>query len=281
VTVTIRQWLASAQAQLKRSPTPQLDARVLLCHCLGVPHSHLYAHPENRPDTITLREADAMLAARVQGQPVAYLTGKRAFFDLELEVSSATLIPRPETELLVESALAILPAGQARLADLGTGCGAIALAIKRQRPDVQVLASDNSLPALAVAARNQAQIGVRIHLLCAAWLQALRGGLFHAIVSNPPYVAAADKHLGAGDTRFEPSSALVSGPAGLDDLKQIIAHAPSHLLPGGYLLVEHGFNQAPAVRALYRRHGFHSVHTRNDLAGHPRLCCGQWGTGRA
>jgi release factor glutamine methyltransferase len=270
MTPTVRQALA-------RSGLVPVDAQVLLAHALGRDRAWLVAH---RDDALTAAEADAffVLAQRRRaGEPVAYLTGVREFWGLPLRVTPAVLIPRPETETLVELALEWLPrAGAPRVLDLGTGSGAIALAIARERPDAQVLATDASPEALAVALENRARLGIgNATFVESDWYAAVVGATFDLVVSNPPYVALADPHLGEGDLRFEPASALVSGVDGLAALRGIVAGARAHLATGGALAVEHGYDQAERVQALFRDAGFIGIVARRDLAGIPRVVAGR------
>ena len=270
MTPTVRQALA-------RSGLVPVDAQVLLAHALGRVRAWLGAH---RDDALPPGQADAffMLAQRRRaGEPVAYLTGVREFWGLPLRVTPAVLIPRPETETLVELALEWLPrAGAPRVLDLGTGSGAIALAIARERPDAQVLATDASPEALAVALDNRDRLGIRNATFAESdWYAAVVDATFDLVVSNPPYVALADPHLGEGDLRFEPASALVSGVDGLAALRGIVAGARAHLAPGGALAVEHGYDQSERVQALFREAGFTGIVVRRDLAGIARVVAGR------
>jgi release factor glutamine methyltransferase len=255
------------------SETPTIDARVLLEYVTGLDHAAILAAPDRTLDEATLARFRALLERRRAGEPIAYITGRREFWSLDLEVTPDTLIPRPETELLAERALQLVPA-DARwdIADLGTGSGAIALSIASERPHCQVLATDRSDAALAVARRNAARLRIaNIEFSCGPWCEALGERLFDLIASNPPYVADDDPHLREGDVRFEPVSALRAGPAGLDELKTIIDCARSHLKPGGWLLLEHGYDQGEAVRALLADGGYDAITTHADLAGHERF----------
>jgi len=217
-----------------------------------------------------------LLARRVAGEPVAYLLGHRGFWTLDLAVSPATLIPRPETELLVELALARLPADTPlAVADLGTGSGAIALALASERPQVDVTATDLSAAALDMARGNAARNGLaRVRFVQGAWFAPLQGMRFDLIASNPPYIASNDPHLQQGDLRHEPATALASGIDGLDDLRLIVADAGAHLLPGGWLLIEHGWDQGAAIRALFEHAGFEQVYTERDLEQRDRVTRG-------
>ncbi|MGE4367798.1 peptide chain release factor N(5)-glutamine methyltransferase [Thermomonas sp.] len=255
-----------------------VDGELLLAEALGRSRSWLYAHPEAPVPAPARARFGALLARRQAGEPVAYLLGRQGFWSLELEVGPATLIPRPETERLVELALARLPAGQPlRVADLGTGSGAIALALARERPQARIVATDASAEALAVARRNAERLGlVQVEFRTGDWLAPLRGERFDLIVSNPPYIALGDPHLAQGDLRFEPPMALASGADGLDAIRVIVRDADRHLRPGGWLLLEHGWNQGAAVRALLEAAGFVEVATGRDLEGRERISLGRW-----
>jgi len=255
------------------------DAEALLLHVLGQSRSWLFAHADDALDTDVRTAFEALVARRAAGEPVAYLTGRRGFWTLELEVTPATLIPRPETELLVELALERLPRDMAcRVADLGTGSGAIALALASERPQAQVVATDASVDALAVARRNAQRLGIgNVRFVQGDWLAPLTGERFALVVSNPPYIEAADPHLARGDLRYEPAAALASGADGLDAIRCIVAGAPAHLDPGGWLLFEHGWNQGDAARALLREAGYVQVFTAQDLEARDRVSGGRWG----
>ncbi len=262
------------------SPAPRLDAELLLAHALGKARSHLHAYPDEIPHPVALESFQRMVAARHRGEPIAYLTSKREFWSLELKVTPATLIPRHETELLVELALQRIPVGADwDLLDLGTGSGAVALALAHERPRCRITATDMSETALAVAADNAATHGiVNVEFLRGDWFAPLSKKHFKLMVSNPPYVAERDPHLAMGDVRFEPRSALASGPDGLDDLHRIVAAASAHLETQGWLLLEHGHDQGEAVRASLTAHGFTGVATFQDLSGQDRVSGGM-GTG--
>ncbi|WP_394004120.1 peptide chain release factor N(5)-glutamine methyltransferase [Luteimonas sp. WGS1318] len=252
------------------------DARWLLAHAAGRPQGWLYAHARDpAPDGVAER-FDALVARREAGEPVAYLTGVRGFWGFDLAVTPATLIPRPETELLVELALARLPPADARLVDLGTGSGAVALAVARERPDVSVLATDASVDALEVARANAHSLGLpQVRFAQGDWYAPLAGARFDVIASNPPYIEQADPHLAQGDLRFEPPTALASGADGLHALRILASGARAHLAPGGWLLVEHGLAQGAAVRALFEAGGLESVATAQDLEQRDRVTFGQ------
>jgi release factor glutamine methyltransferase len=252
----------------------RVDAQILLLHALSRPlhdRAWLLAH-----DTDLLTEAqqhnwDQALQRRLQGEPVAYITGHKDFFGLTLNVDARVLDPRPDTEILVEWALELLPAGQTtRVLDLGTGSGAVALALQHLRPTAQVTAVDASANALAVASANAQRLNLPVKCVLSHWMDAVPGP-FELIVSNPPYVAEGDPHLDA--LTHEPLSALTSGADGLDDIRQIIAQAPSRIAPGGWLLLEHGWDQAALVQVLLREAGFVQVQSRRDLGGIKR-CTG-------
>ena len=249
---------------------------MLLQRALGVPRAYLLAHPEQMLEAGQQAAYDAMLQRRLQGEPVAHILGEREFFGLSFKVTPATLIPRPDTELLVELALQrIPPQGSFRVLDLGTGTGAIALSIAHARPDAAVVAVDASETALAVARENARRIAIRnVSFVQSDWFAALGGQRFNLIVSNPPYIAAGDEHLSQGDVRFEPMSALASGLDGLDDIRRIIALAHGYLERSSWLMLEHGYDQAQRVRDLLQRYGYSDVFSANDLAGVERVSGG-------
>ncbi|SEI56477.1 release factor glutamine methyltransferase [Pseudomonas linyingensis] len=266
-----------SSAALPDSPSPRLDAELLLAHVLGKPRSYLRTWPEHEPSVAQCAAFAALLERRRSGEPVAYLLGQQGFWSLDLEVAPHTLIPRPDTELLVETALALLPGGSVRVLDLGTGTGAIALALASERPAWQVLGVDRVPEAVALAERNRARLKLgNVRFVESRWFAALAGQRFAMIVGNPPYIAAEDPHLREGDVRFEPASALVAGRDGLDDIREIVAQAPEHLEPAGWLLLEHGYDQGEAVRALFAARGFTAVDSRRDLGGNERITLGRW-----
>ena len=268
----VRALLVAATARLGE----RADAEALLLHVLGQPRSWLFAHADDALDTDVRTAFEALVARRAAGEPVAYLTGRRGFWTLELEVTPATLIPRPETELLVELALERLPRDMAcRVADLGTGSGAITLALASERSQAQVVATDASVDALTVACRNAQRLGIaNVRFVQGDWLAPLVGERFVLVVSNPPYIEAADPHLAQGDLRYEPAAALASGADGLDAIRRIVADACAHLEPGGWLLFEHGWNQGDAARALLREAGYVQVFTAQDLEARDRVSGG-------
>jgi len=253
------------------------DAEPLLAHGLGRDRAWLFAHACDLLEPDQVQAVRALVQRRQAGEPVAYITGRRGFWTLDLEVGPDTLIPRPETELLVELALARLdPQEPARVADLGTGSGAIALAIASERPLAAVIATDVAKPTLAVAVANARRAGLgNVWFRRGHWCQALGRDRFDLIASNPPYIAEGDPHLAQGDLRHEPARALASGADGLDAIREIVAQAPAHLVPGGWLLLEHGCDQGPAVRALLGQAGFTAVATQTDLEGRDRVSLGQ------
>jgi len=253
------------------------EAEQLLLHVLGVDRAWLFAHATDPVDDDARQRFELLLQRRADGHPLAYLTGRRGFWTLDLQVNVATLIPRPETELLVEQALARLPPEHmARVADLGTGSGAIALSIASERPLATVMATDLLGPTLAVAVKNAQAHGLdNVWFRRGHWYAALGADRFDMIVSNPPYIAAGDPHLQQGDLRFEPPPALASGADGLDAIREIIAGAPDHLVPGGWLLLEHGWDQGPAIRALLEQGGFTEVETVQDLEQRDRVTLGR------
>jgi release factor glutamine methyltransferase len=269
--------LASALAALdKGPPSARLDAELLLAHALNKPRTRLHGWPEDPVSAEQAARYRALIARRADGEPVAYLTGTREFWSLSLEVTPETLIPRPETERLVEAALALIPDGEAlAVADLGTGSGAVAAAIARERPHCHVTATDACPRALAVAARNLARLGIdNVTLRQGNWCQALGEKRYAVILCNPPYVASGDQHLSLGDVRFEPRLALSAGEDGLDAIRAISGTAIAHLLPGATLLVEHGHDQGGAVEGLFHQHGYHHVRGYKDLAGNDRIVGG-------
>ncbi|WP_367066014.1 peptide chain release factor N(5)-glutamine methyltransferase [Oryzisolibacter sp. LB2S] len=266
--------IAQALAQAQAAGLARIDAQMLLLHALGrATHDRawLLTHDGDALTGEPLARWQALCARRAAGEPVAYLTGHKEFYGLALQVDARVLDPRPDTETLVEWALEVLaPCPAPRVADLGTGSGAIALALQQQHPDAQVLAVDASAEALAVARANAQRLGLAVQCVRGDWLAGLAGP-FDAIVSNPPYIPAQDPHLAA--LTHEPLSALASGADGLDDIRTIVAQAPARLAPGGWLLLEHGWDQAEAVQALLRAAGFAQVQGRRDLAGMVR-CSG-------
>lgn len=267
------------RAAAARLPTPEgrHEAEQLLAHALGRDRAWLFAHAIDELEAGQVAAFEALLARRIAGEPVAYLTGRRSFWTLELEVNADTLIPRPETELLVELALARLPdAEKINVADLGTGSGAIALSLAQERPRAWVIATDASAGALAVAKRNALSHGIgNVEFRQGSWFAPLSGERFDLIASNPPYIAVDDPHLQQGDLRFEPATALSSGSDGLEDIRDIVAHAGEHLVAGGWLLLEHGLEQGAAIRGLLEIAEFVEVETAQDLEMRNRVTLGR------
>ncbi|MGZ5181082.1 MAG: peptide chain release factor N(5)-glutamine methyltransferase [Ramlibacter sp.] len=269
--------IAQALAEAMRQGLARLDAQLLLLHAAGRgpgERAWLLAHDT---DALAPPVADAfreLCRRRLAGEPVAYLVGRKEFFGLDLQVDARVLVPRPDTETLVDWSLAVLADMPApRVVDLGTGSGAIALAIQQARPDAQVTAVDASAAALEVARANAARLGLAVECVPGHWLAGI-ASRFDLVVSNPPYVAEQDPHLAA--LVHEPRAALVAGADGLDDIRAIVAQAPARLVPGGWLLLEHGWDQAPSVRALLLAAGFADVGSRRDLAGIERCSGGRW-----
>lgn len=259
------------------SPLPLLEFHLLWQQVLGVSRAWLLAHDTDPLDAAACAAYDALEARRVAGEPMAYILGRREFFGHDFRVTPAVLIPRPETELLVECGLQAIEGLQApRVLDLGTGSGAVAVSVALARPDARVCATDCSAAALAIATMNASALGATVQFLCGNWYDTLRPSMrFDLIVANPPYVASDDAHLSAGDLRFEPLCALTDGADGLSALRQIIRDAPHHLAEGGALCVEHGFDQAGAVRGLFLDSGFDAIDSLRDLAGVERVTRGR------
>lgn len=267
--------IAAVQAGLPLDP---LENRILLCEATGLSRVQLITQGDRALTADEAARLDALVARRLRGEPIAYIVGRREFFGLDFRVGPAVLIPRPDTELIVELALERLPDNAPRLLDMGTGSGAIAVAVAHTRPDAAVTALDVSPDALAVAQANAAANGARVRFLESSWFDALAAGeTFDVIASNPPYIAAGDAHLSQGDLRFEPVGALTDHADGLSALRIIIDGSPRHLAPGGWLLLEHGYDQAAAVRALLVDAGFTDVQSWRDLAGIERVSGGRFG----
>jgi release factor glutamine methyltransferase len=260
---------------LAGSDGADIDARMLLCHVMQCSPTRLHSNPEMPMSPKQWQQYQQLIEARAAGRPVAHLTGVRGFWTLDLAVDDSTLIPRADTELLVSLALGKLQAGM-QVADLGTGSGAIALALASERPDISVLATDFSFKALQLARRNAERHDIyNVRFLQMSWLRGFHERCFDFIVSNPPYIELSDAHLQRGDVRFEPRSALVSGEDGLDDIRQIVEQAGQHLKKGGWLLVEHGYDQSARVQSLFTAFGFEQVLAHQDFGGHDRAVMGQ------
>lgn len=254
----------------------RIEARALAVHAWGVETAWLIAHDTDVPSSAQAAAFHTLLEQRLTGRPIAYLTGAREFYGRPFAVGPDVLIPRPETELLVDQALGHLPADRpARVLDLGTGSGCVAITLALERPQALVTAVDRSPAALALARRNADALHAAVRFLHSDWFDAVAGERFDLIVGNPPYIAAADPHLGRGDVRFEPLTALASGDDGFADLRRIIHDAPAHLAAGGWLWLEHGFEQADGARRLLREAGFDQVETRLDAAALPRISGGR------
>lgn len=273
----IAELLGKASEQLAPvSDSPRLDAEVLLCHVLQKNRSHLLAWPDKVLDKDQLTAFEKLLAKRIAGTPIAHLTGSREFWSLPFKVTADTLIPRPETELLVEHVLSTYPADTViSLLDLGTGTGAIALAIASERPNWRIIATDISSAALDVARENARQLGINnVEFRQGNWLDCVQDECFDIIVSNPPYIPREDQHLRQGDVRFEPQSALASGEDGLDDIRIIVRDSLDHLTPGGRLLIEHGYDQQQKMLEIFTFFGLQNIIQQQDMANNPRTTSG-------
>lgn len=259
---------------MQRAPVAQLEARILIGHVTQLSRVQLITHSERQLNQAEAQQLSRLFEQRLAGEPIAYLIGEREFYGLSFDVTPAVLIPRPDTELLVELALQYLPP-QGRVLDMGTGSGAIAIAIAHTRPDASVTALDVSEQALAIAQGNAKKNDVQVRFLCSDWFSALENQHFDLIVSNPPYIVAGDAHLSEGDLRFEPVDALTDHANGLSALQIISQHAASYLKPDGWLLMEHGYDQAAAVRQLLSENRFEEVQSWRDLAGIERVSGGK------
>lgn len=256
--------------------SPQLDARILLAHCLSKNTTYLMTWPEivvSQAHELAFKE---LISLRKEGRPVAHLVGYKDFWSVSLEVNSHTLIPRPETELLVEHALQLDLSDNAKVLDLGTGTGAIAIALASEKPKWQVTGIDKVEQAVTLARRNAARNGTeQVIFEKSDWFEQIGNQKFDLIVSNPPYVESTSPYLSQGDVRFEPLSALTAGEDGMLDIEAIIPNSLAHLLPGGWLSIEHGFNQAEKMRACFQKHGFININLLIDLNDLPRVTCAQ------
>lgn len=272
--MTIADAIAIAGRRLRNSSSSaQLDSQILLSHTLKTNRAYLYTHPQQLLSAVQQQQFEQLLDRRDHGDPIAYIVGQREFWSLNLMVNASVLIPRSDTELLVETVLSILPYNQPlHIADLGTGSGAIGLALAHERPQWHITASDNSEAALKVAAKNKEQLRLaNIKFVHSDWYQSLNSKKFDAIVSNPPYIVEQDPHLQQGDLRFEPQNALRSGKDGLNAIRTLITNAAAHLQSSAPLLIEHGYQQAPAVQNLFKQQNWQDIQTLNDLAGKARL----------
>ncbi|BBR59182.1 MULTISPECIES: peptide chain release factor N(5)-glutamine methyltransferase [Enterobacteriaceae] len=275
--MTWREWLQQAIATLQGGESPRRDAEILLGHVTGKSRTQILAFDETTLSAAQAETLTQLLARRQNGEPIAHLVGSREFWSLPLFVSPATLIPRPDTECLVEQALARLPQRPCRILDLGTGTGAVALALASERPDCQLTAVDYIADAAALAQRNADHLGItNVTIMQSDWFSALSPQRFAMIVSNPPYIDEQDEHLSQGDVRFEPKTALVAGDSGLADLAHIVNQGRDWLEPGGYMLLEHGWRQGAAVRALFTSAGYAQVQTCRDYGDNDRLTLAQW-----
>ena len=268
---------AGANLLAPSSESAKLDAQVLLLHILQKPRSYLFTWPEHALNAEQQQQFNTFCQRRLKGEPVAHITGLREFWSLSLEVNATTLIPRPDTETLVEQALEIALPATAKVLDLGTGTGAIALALGSEMPSWQITAVDRVSDAVALATRNQQRLAINnVHVKQSNWFSELHGEKFNLIVTNPPYIESSDIHLNQGDVRFEPLSALVADDCGMSDIKQIITQSRDYLSSNGYLLIEHGFEQGEAVRHFFEKMAFVNIKTVKDLGNNDRVTLALW-----
>ena len=251
--------------------SPRLDAELLLSHVTGLGRTSFRAWPEREVPAEQAKRFVNLVVQRASGQPIAYLLGEQEFWSLPLKVSSSTLIPRPDTECVVEAALSLELPANARVLDLGTGTGAIALALASEQSGWQILASDRVEQAVALARENSQQLGLSITVVQSHWFDQIPAGTFDLLISNPPYIPASDHHLKEGDVRFEPESALVAGEDGLDDIRLLVTEGLDWLNPNGWMLLEHGYDQGEAVRDLFAKAGWRNIETRKDYGGNDRM----------
>jgi release factor glutamine methyltransferase len=276
----IQQALALYKQLESKSESAVLDVEMMLCHLLKKPSSYLFTWPDKELDKDVEGALKQLISRRSNGEPIAHILGSRGFWDFDLEVSPQTLIPRPDTEVLVEQALALCVQNEARVADLGTGTGAIALALAWERPKWQIIASDYIPDAAALAERNRQKLKLdNVQVVAGSWFEP-HSGKYDLIVSNPPYIDPADPHLQSGDVRFEPLSALTAENSGMADIELISQQARDYLLPNGVLLFEHGFDQGERCRELLAYLGFSDVETAKDYGGNDRVTFGRWLTGK-
>lgn len=275
--MTFLQWLKQATHVLNGSDSPRRDAEILLGFVTGRTRTFLMAFCETALTEEELTKLDGFLKRRQAGEPIAYITGVKEFWSLKFNVSPATLIPRPDTEKLVELALEYLPKVPCEVLDLGTGTGAITIAMATERPDCLFTAIEKNEDAFELAQKNAQQIGVNnVYFLLGNWYKPIKGRKFSMIVSNPPYIEPTDIHLSQGDVRYEPRSALVSEDDGFADIKIIVHGATKHLNQYGWLLIEHGYQQGEMVRTIFKQHGFQLVETYTDYSGNERVTVGRW-----
>ena len=268
--LTCEALLKSAVEQIG-GDSPRLDAELLLSHVTGLGRTSFRAWPEREVPTEQAEPFMNLVAQRASGQPIAYLLGEQEFWSLPLKVSSSTLIPRPDTECVVEAALSLELPANARVLDLGTGTGAIALALASEQPGWQIMASDRVEEAVALARENSQQLGLSITVVQSHWFDQIPAGSFDLLISNPPYIPASDRHLKEGDVRFEPESALVAGEDGLDDIRLLVTEGLDWLNLNGWMLLEHGYDQGEAVRDLFAKAGWRNIETRKDYGGNDRM----------
>lgn len=278
--LTIQQTLQTAQAKLNLAglvDSPLIDAELLLCEALKVSRTYLFTWPEKTLTATQTQQFNQLLQLRLQGQPIAHILGQREFWGLTLQVTADTLIPRPDTETLIKAVLELnaFKTSACKILDLGTGSGAIALALKSEYPNCLITAVDQSEAALNIAKQNSQQLGLEVTFVASNWFSAVTNQQFHCIVSNPPYIEENDPHLKQGDVRFEPITALTSGFDGLDDIRLIIYQAWSFLEINGWLLIEHGYNQAQVIRQIFAEAGYQNITLKNDLGGNPRVSLAQ------
>ena len=275
----IQSLLSWANEQLRpSSDTAMLDTEVLLCHCLNKNRSFLRAWPEHSPNQLQIQQFQTLIQERLRGMPIAYLTGQKEFWSRNFTVSPDVLIPRPDSELLIELSLSLLPKNQpCKIIDLGTGSGILALTLAAERPKCDVLATDISHAALRIAQLNAKQLQINnVRWLQSSWFEQVTEIDFDLIVSNPPYIVANDPHLLQGDVRFEPKTALISAENGLHDIRILADKSRAHLKHQGHLLVEHGYNQQHAVQAIFKQFNYSEIATHPDLSGNPRVTSGVW-----